>query len=411
MISRNIVPSIEAALKDSPVVLLIGARQTGKSTLAQDLVERKVFAGRYRTFDDPTLLSAAHNNPAEFVSAFETPVVFDEVQRVPELFLAIKAAVDRNRRPGRFVLTGSANVLLLPRIADSLAGRMEVQTLWPFSQGELERTLDLFIDRVFSEKPPRGFTSRESKATLIDRVMRGGFPEVQQRSIHARRSAWFDSYITTILQRDIRDLANIEGLTTLPRLLTLLAARAGSLLNFAEISNSVGLPQTTLKRYLTLLETTFLIRVLPAWSSNLGKRLIKAPKLMLTDTGLMAHLLRINAERISSEPTSLGPLLENFVMMELAKQATWSETNPSFFHFRTPAGQEVDLVLERGDGKIVGVEVKASVAVSANDLKGLRALSESAGRKFVRGIILYTGHETVAFDKNIVAMPMSSLWQ
>ena len=411
MITRSITSSVKAALKDSPVVLLIGARQTGKSTLTQALVQQKTIAGTYMTLDDATLLSAVHNDPAAFVSGLETPVVLDEVQRAPELFLAIKGSVDKNRKPGRFILTGSANVLLLPRVADSLAGRMEVQTLWPFSQGEIEGTTEGFIDRVFLNKTPSGFASNESRATLVERVIRGGFPEVQQRETPARRSAWFSSYITTVVRREVRDLASIEGLTALPRLLALLAARAGSLLNFAEISNSVGIPQTTLKRYMALLETTFLIRMLPAWSGNLGKRFIKTPKLMLCDTGLMAHLLGTGAARLLAEPGSLGPLLENFVVMELVKQATWNQTKPSLFHFRTAAGQEVDVVLERNDGSIVGIEVKASPTVTANDLRGLRALSGLTGKKFHRGIVLYTGTTTVTFEKNIIASPISSLWQ
>lgn len=411
MIDRNILPSLKACLGDTPVVLLVGGRQTGKSTLVQGLVDQKTFDGRYLSFDDATLLSAAHGNPDAFISGLETPVVLDEVQRVPQLFPAIKASVDKNRKPGRFILTGSANVLLLPRVADSLVGRMEVLTLWPFSQGEIECTVDGFIDRAFAREKNGGRASREPKGILTQRVVRGGFPEAQQRNTPARRSAWFSSYVTTILQRDIRDLASIDGLTALPRLLALLAARAGSLLNFAEISNSAGIPQTTLKRYMTLLETTFLIRFLPAWSTNKSKRLVKTPKVILCDTGLMAHLVGTNADGLLRGAAAIGAFLENFVVMELVKQATWNETKPSLFHFRTPAGHEVDVVMERSDGTIVGVEVKAGSSITTNDLKGLRSLSQAAGKNFLRGIVLYGGTEPVTFEKDLVAWPISSLWQ
>lgn len=411
MVNRNIVPSVIAAIKDTPVVLLIGGRQTGKSTLAQTLVEQNIFAGRYLTFDDATLLSAAHNNPTAFIAGIESPVVLDEVQRVPQLFLAIKAAIDKKRTPGRFILTGSTNVLLLPRVADSLAGRMEVQILWPFSQGEVQGTVETFIDRVFLRRKIGEFSSKESKTSLVHRVAQGGFPEIRQRDTPARRDAWFGSYITTILQRDVRDLAHIEGLSTLPRILGLLAARAGSLLNFADISNSAAIPQTTLKRYVTLLETTFLIRFLPAWSNNKSKRFLKTPKVMFCDTGLMGHLLGMDEVALLRDTDVQGHFLENFVAMELVKQATWSSTKPSLFHFRTQPGYEVDVVMERADGSIVGVEVKASSTISVNDLKGLKALSQIAGKKFLRGVALYGGTEAVTFENDIVALPISFLWQ
>lgn len=240
--------------------------------------------------------------------------------------------------------------------------------------------------------------------------MRGGFPEVVDRERAERRRAWFDSYVTTILQRDVRDLANIERLTELPRLLSLLAARAASLLNYSDISRGLGMPQSTLKRYMALLEATFLVQALPPWFGNLGKRLVKSPKLLICDTGLAAHLQGVDSGWISSQPNLAGPLLENFVAMEVRKQIAWSRTRPALFHFRTQSGAEVDIVLEDPAGNLAGVEVKSSSTVGKHDFRGLDALADAAGERFRRGIVLYTGREPIPFGERMHALPVSSLW-
>lgn len=410
MIHRNLTPALQAALADTPIVLLTGARQTGKSTLVQD-VAATIHPARYLTFDDAGVLSAAHTDPAGFLASLDGAVVLDEVQRVPELFLALKAAVDRDRRPGRFLLTGSANVLLLPRLADTLVGRMEILTLWSLSQGEIEGRSEGFIDALFAHALPPLKSSSETWTKLLDRLLVGGYPEVLTRATEERRSAWFNSYITTLLQRDVRDLAQIEGLTSVPRLLTLLATRATALLNFAELSRSIAMPQSTLKRYLTLLETTFLLCPLPAWSSNVGKRLVKAPKMVLSDTGLLTALSTLRKERLLTDRGLAGPLLENFVVMELRKQTLWSRTRPQVFHFRTQNGQEVDVVLEDSAGRLIGIEVKASATISTYDFKGLRSLAEMAGSRFHRGVVLYTGTEPLPFGPQFSALPISALWE
>lgn len=410
MIPRNITHAVLEALADTPVVLINGARQTGKSTLATYLAEG-VHPARYLTFDDVTVLAAAQTDPDGFVRSLEGPVVIDEVQRVPELFRAIKAAVDQDRRPGRFLLTGSANVLLLPTLSESLAGRMEVLTLWPFSQGELEGRKETFVDRLFAAHlpPVAGLAEEQTQVGLWERVVRGGYPEAVVRST-ARRRAWFNAYITTILQRDVRDLANIEGLTAMPRLLALLAARAASQLNYSEVSRSSGIALSTLKRYMTLLEATFLVQPLPAWHTNIGKRLVKTPKLFLGDTGLAAHLVGLNEVGVETNRTLWGALLENFVAMELKKQITWSERQPSLYYFRTQTGIEVDFVLEDATGALVGVEVKAGASVSGGDLKGLRMLAEARPEAFRRGVVLYGGREVVGFEPNLLAVPVQALW-
>jgi hypothetical protein len=410
MLQRYVSARLLEALADSPVVLLHGARQTGKSTLVQHITSTD-HPAQYLTLDDAAVLGAATADPAGFLAGIEGPIALDEVQRAPELFLAIKADVDRKRTPGRYLLTGSANVLMLPKLLESLAGRMEILPLWPLSQGELAGHRESFIDSLFADKPIRAGAGPKDGPTLIERILRGGYPEAQRRATPSRRRAWFNSYVSTILQRDVRDLANVDGLSAMPRLLGLLASRVGSLLNQAEVSRSLGMPQTTLKRYLALLEATFLVQLLPAWSGNLGKRLVKSPKLYLNDTGLACSLVGQMDERALRQSQLLGPLAENFVVMELRKQATWSKTEPGLFHFRTLSGQEVDVVLESPSGDLVGVEVKTSATVGTGDLKGLRALAEETGKRFLRGVMLYQGHETVPFGKNLHAVPMDALWQ
>lgn len=404
MHTRNLQGQLRAALADTPVVLVHGARQTGKSTLTQSLVEGGGETRRYLTLDDATVLAAAESDPGGFISSLEGPVVIDEVQRAPALFMAIKAEVDRNRRPGRFLLTGSANIMLLPKLSESLAGRIEILTLWPFSQGEIEGRVEGFIDAVFAEQFSSSRVMGAAGPSLLERIVNGGYPEPLTRKDEARKAAWFSSYISTILQRDVRDLANIEGLSDLPRLLMLIASRTSGLLNFADLARSLSLPQSTLKRYFALLEATFMVVLIPAWSSNQGLRLTKAPKIMLGDTGLAAHLLGMSIERLKIDGNARGALLENFVAMELMKQATWSKTKVKMFHFRTTSGKEVDLVLEDAAGRVVGIEIKGAASVGKRDFEGLRALKETAGEKFVRGVVLHDGGEVVQFGREFVAM-------
>lgn len=408
MLARHASARLRTALADRPVVLLHGARQTGKTTLVRAVAE--AVGARYVTLDDLTMLAAARGDPGGFLAGFAQPLVLDEVQRAPDLLLAIKAMVDRQRTPGRFLLTGSANVLLVPRVAESLAGRMEIVSLWPFSQGEIEGVVEGFIDAAFGAAPP-ALAPAASPVRLPERVLRGGYPEAVALASAGRRRAWFDAYLTTILHRDVRDLARIEGLTELPRLLALLASRPLAQLNYADLSRGTGLAQSTLKRYFALLETVFLVRLLPPWYANIGKRLVKTPKVLLTDTGLAAHLMGIDDARLTQDRTLLGGLLESFVAMELVKQAGWSADPPTLHHFRTHEGEEVDLVLERRGGALVGIEVKSAATVSAADFKGLRALAEVAGRRFRRGIVLYTGGEIVPFGDKLFALPVDALWR
>jgi hypothetical protein len=288
---------------------------------------------------------------------------------------------------------------------------MEVLTLWPLSQGEIERTEEEFVDALFARASPALSGSGEPRAGLLRRVLRGGFPEVVARSEEKRRQAWLSSYVLTILQRDVRDLAGIVGLTEMSRLLGVIAARSGALLNASDLSRTTGIPLTTVKRYLALLEATFLVRSVPAWSANLRKRLMKSPRLFLSDTALAASLSGLTVERLSSEPGATGPLVENFVAVELLKQSTWSRTRPELFHYRTLTGDEVDFVMESPDGRLVGIEVKASSSVSSADFSGLRKMRDNVGRRFHRGVVLYAGRQSLTFGSDLLAMPVCSLWR
>ena len=405
---RHIAPLLAESLSDTPVVVINGARQSGKSTLAQGVSADKATSRRYLTLDDAVVLNAAKSDPAGFIQGLQGPVTLDEVQRVPELFLPIKAAVDRDRQPGRFLLTGSADVMLLPGIADSLAGRMEVLTLWPLSSAEvagsatLNRADALFSDDLFGLNLPPC-----DKDALMAQWLGGGFPDALARSNAPRRAAWFDAYVQAILQRDLRDLANIEQLTEIPNLLHLLATRSATLLNFAELSRTAGMAQTSLKRYFALLEMLFLVVRLPSWQRNPSKRWVKAPKVFLPDSGLLCHLMATTAERMNAQPNLLGAVAETWVLSELLKHVAFTQEGLSLWHYRTQTHIEVDFILENRAGHICGIEVKASTTVDSKDFKGLRHLQDTEPAIFQRGIVLYAGRELVPFGDKLWAVPLS----
>ena len=335
--------------------------------------------------------------------------MIDEVQRAPELFLAIKLNVDRDRRPGKFLLTGSANVLNLPKLADSLAGRMEIIDLLPFSQSELEDRPSNFVDSVFEESFVPRFDKEDIKG-LIDRMLRGGFPEPSLRSSQSRRDAWFTNYVRTLLERDVKDVANIDGLAQMPLLLRLLAARAGQTLNAAGLATETGIPYTSLKRYLSLLETIFLLRLVNTWSTDRSRILTKAPKAYLVDTGLLCYLGNLSAKALLDDPLRLKPVLENFVALELQKQCSFGESKPWVLHLRTIRHLGVDFVLESRQGEVVGIQVKSGTTLHEDDADGLRFLRDLAGDKFVRGVVLYCGSEIQPLDATITGIPIGALW-
>lgn len=407
MFKRYVKPLLTKALKRSPVVLLNGARQIGKTTLALEFMKEMEYT--YLTFDDEITYLAAKGNSTDFLSRIDKPVIIDEVQRVPEIFLAIKRDVDNNRKPGRYLLTGSANPLLIPKLGDSLAGRMEIINLLPLSQNEIYDTEKQFIDLIFSDTQLRSPKKNITKKALYERILVGGYPSVQDID-EEDRSAWMRNYLNLILQRDIKDLAQIEKITELPNLLKVLAARASNLLNVADVARDVKISVKTVHRYIALLETIFMVNLKQSWHNNLTLRITKAPKLYLVDSGLLAYLLGFSIEKLVSDTATMGKIMENFVMTELQKQATWSKTEIQLYHFRV-LDEEVDIVLEDRSGNIVGIEIKNSTTVNPADFKGLRYLRDKAKNNFVKGIILYTGSQYIPFEKDLFALPVNALWE
>ncbi len=405
---RYALPRLTEALADSPVVLIHGPRQCGKTTLAQTQGRHSKYA--YLSFDDDVARVAAQADPAGFVSDLPERVILDEVQRVPALFAALKIAVDRKRVPGRFILTGSANVLLVPKLADSLAGRMQILRLHPLAQCELTRHAPGFLDALFEGR----FKFRQSERLgdrLAQRIAAGGYPAALARPAGRRRAAWYRDYLEALVQRDVRDLARISSLDVLPRLLALAAAQTAQLFNMTALAAPFHLSRPTIGDYVTLLERVFLLERLPPWHSNRISRLIKTPKLHLGDTGLACALLGVDAAALAADRPLLGQILETFVFQELRRQASWHDEPLAFFHFRDKDGVEVDIVIERGARALVGVEVKAAATVTAADFRGLRKLRDAAGKRFVAGVVLYDGAVSVRFDDQLYAVPLRALWE
>lgn len=410
MYKRHITRIIQEALTDTPVILINGARQTGKSTLCQAILEEGDFQGKFVTMDNPTTLNAAQKDPLGFLEDLGNHVIIDEVQRIPELFLPIKLLVDKDRKNRRLILTGSADVMMMPKVGDSLAGRIEVHNLWPLSQDEIEARPSSFLKSVVSEGH-RFKDSASSWSDIAQRIRIGGYPESLNRSSINRRSQWFIDYIDRILQKDIRELSNIEGLNEIPNILKLIAARIGSTVNMSDIARLSGVNHSTLGRYITLLEHIFLIRKIPAWTKNLEGSIVKSPKMYFNDTGLLANLIGKEDETFLQVRNEAGSYLENFVVMEIIKQLSWSNLRLKPYHFSIHRGAEVDLVLEAPQGSIYGIEIKTAASVSKSDFKGLRKLSELTGKKFKKGIVLYTGeHFFGGFGENMYAVPVSSIW-
>lgn len=401
-------PRLLAALTDTPVVLIHGPRQCGKTTLAKRVGSAAGFA--FVSFDEDVTLAAALADPVGFIGDLPEHAILDEIQRAPGLFLAIKATVDRHRTPGRFILTGSANVLLLPRLSDSLAGRMEILRLHPLSQGELAGRPSNFLTRLFAgDFPARNY--ERLGIELVERVLAGGYPAALARSSPKRRAAWYRDLVETQIQRDVRDYARIRAFDILPRLLSLAAGQTSRLINFTELSGPFQVSRPTIQEYVTLLERIFLLESVPPWHSNQLSRLVKTPKLHLGDAGMAAALLGYDAESLAKDRPAFGQLLETFVFQELRRQASWQNAPFSFYHLRDKSGSEVDLVLERGAREVAGIEVKASATVTSSDFNGLRKLRDAAGDRFRAGIVLYDGESSVGFGEGLYAVPVRRLWE
>ena len=405
MYQRIIHARVAEALGDTPVVLLAGPRRSGKSTLARSMSG----GGRvYLTLDDPTTFVAARTDPTTFLRSFDLATI-DEVQRVPELMLAIKKAVDDDYRPGRFLLTGSANVMTLPRIADSLAGRIETIRLLPLSRSEVIDRPSTFLDALFTAKFAKP-TDIVTGPPLVDLALIGGFPEAMARANPRRRRDWARAYLDSVLTRDLRDIAEIERLTELPTFVRLIAEHAGQLVNFSEFGKSIGVNYKTAQRYIGLLENIFLVASLAPWHTNAIKRIVKTPKLHFFDPCLLATLRGLTQESLFRDRVAFGALLETYVFAEVMKLMTWSDMNLRPYHFRDQEKHEVDLVLERDDGMVAGVEIKANATVNARDFSGMKKLADACGPKFAYGVVLYDGDTVVAFGPKMAAVPVSSLW-
>lgn len=405
MFERFVQRRAEEALTDTPVVLIVGPRRAGKTTLVRKLAD----AGRtYITLDDQTALAAARTDPVGFIRGLDR-VIIDEIQRAPDLMLAIKKSVDEDYRPGRFLLTGSANVLTLPRVADSLAGRMETIEMLPLARAEVEGRAPRFLERLFA-----GELQSQPGAVLGDELTRlvllGGFAEAISRDSERRRQDWSRAYLRSVLTRDLRDIAEVEKLTELPKFVRLLAEHSGQLVNYSQFAAGIGVSHKTAQRYVGLLEQVFLIATAPPWFNNAAKRVVKTPKLHFLDSGLLATVRGLSFDRIKTDRGAFGALLESFVFAEVMKLMTGSDLRLTPHHFRDKAAREVDIVLERDDGMIAGIEVKASATVKASDFNGLRALAEVCGDRFAFGAVLYDSPDRIPFGDRLAAAPLSCLW-
>ena len=422
--SRLVRPRLDEALADTPVVLVHGPRQCGKTTLARSVGDAAGYA--YRTFDDDTLRAAAEADPVGFVADLPERAVLDEVQRVPGLFTSLKAAVDRDRTPGRFLLTGSANVLLVPHLSDSLAGRMEIMRLHPLSKHELAGLageVPTFVERLFQAEvglaadvgttPTVGeqATGGRLGRALAETVAAGGYPAALARPAPHRRAAWYRAYVDTLVQRDVRDLAAIRNLDALPRLLAVVASQTARLVNIADLSGPFQLTRPTIRDYVTLLERVFLLDELPPWHSNRLSRLVKTAKLHAGDTGVACALLGLGGDELWADRELYGQMLETFVYGELQRQASGHGRPIKFHHLRDRDGTEVDLVMERSGRQLVGIEVKAAATVRGKDFSGLHKLQEAVGDRMAAGVVLYDGETTLPFGDRLWAVPIRRLWE
>lgn len=395
------------SVADTPVTLIHGPRQSGKTTLVQRFAERHHY--RYVTFDNDDEVAAAEYDPIGYVARLGPRAVLDEVQRVPRLFTTIKATVDEDRRPGRFIMTGSANVLMVPHLADSLAGRMGIMRMRPLSQSEIAGRPSAFLDEIFTN----GFRACRVERLgdeLASMMTRGGYPEAVRRPPQ-RAAEFLRDHIDTQIQRDVRALAQVRNLQTIPALLLQVAAYTAQLANVSRFATDLHIKRDTVDEHLALLENIFVIDRLPAWSRSEAKRAAKTPKLHIGDTGVAAALLERDSTDLISDREYFGHLLESFVLSELRAQSTWQERRTAFHHFRDSNQNEVDIVLERGSHRVAGIEVKASASVTAKDFRGLRKLRDIAGDSFKAGVVLYDGTGGYQYEENLWALPISMLWE
>ena len=397
---------VRTALRDTRIVAISGPRQSGKTTLARRFARQ----GRaYFTLDNQPTLAAAKNDPVAFIRGLDRAII-DEIQRAPEVLFAIKQSVDEDPRPGRFLLTGSANLLTIRTVHESLAGRVEVIPLYPLGRSErLRSRAPQFVSKVFQGQLPTGAESL-SGDKLLQLVVTGGYPDAIKRRAERRRQDWYRAYIQSIVERDIPEIADIAGQHQIPRLLQVCARYAGQLTNLSEIGRAIGRDHKTVAQYLRVLEQIYLVQGVQPWSRNELSRLVKTPKLHFIDSGLLTALRGYSLARLRSDRGLLGPLLESFVFSELIKGVGWAKERISLFHYRDKDQLEVDFVLENSEGQIVGIEVKAAASVTQRDFGGLQRVAAAAGARFVQGVLLYEGGQILSFGQNLRAVPLPTLW-
>lgn len=396
------------ALSDTRAVFLLGARQVGKSTLAQQIASDE-HPAQIINLDDKGPRDAALADPEGFVAGLRRPVLIDEVQRgSSDLLLAIKKAVDADMSPGQFLLTGSANVLRNKKIADALTGRVEIIRLWPLAQAEIERARGSFVEALFNGNPPVVSGAPVGREALRGRIAAGGYPEARART-GRRQARWFDSYLQTTFEKDLESITDAYKLYEMPRLLRLLATQAANLFVPAALAGKTAIDHRTVERYVGLLETIFLVKRIQAWTPGMGQREVQHPKAYIVDSGLLLHLLGASEDRFLSDDQITGKVLESFVAMEIIRHAEWAAEPPRVYHYRRKR-DEIDLVLENRAGDIAALEVKAAATVGQKDWRVLAKLRERRGSSFRCGVIVYTGAQTVPLGDRLFAVPLSALW-
>jgi predicted AAA+ superfamily ATPase len=409
LIARHAQTAVEAALADTRVVVILGARQVGKSTLLEQVAAAEQVGRTVLTLDNQPTREAAIADPAGFIATLDTPVAIDEVQRVPELMTEIKLRVDKDKTPGQFAITGSANLLEMKQVKESLAGRAEYLRLFPFSQGELRGHRESFVSTLADGRFPEITDAAIGRKGYAEALAKGGYPEVQSRPSN-RRPRFFESYLEAVLDRDVATIAEVTDRAVVDRLLRAIGATSAGELNIDQLSSSIGTPASTVRRHIELLEMLFLVRRVPAWSNNLLARTIRRPKIHVADTGLLASLVSADERRIQTDLQLGGMFFETFVAMELHRQISWSDDRPELFHFRDRDQREVDIVIEHRDGSVSAVEVKAAATVHQRDFRGLAHLRDKLGDRFKAGALLYTGASTVGFGDRLAAVPLEGLW-
>jgi len=410
LIPRHIRPNLVEALTDTRIACVLGPRQSGKSTLIRAIAEDE-HPARYVTLDDPATLALAREDPTGFVAGPERMAI-DEVQRAPDLLLALKVVVDTDQSRGRFLISGSANIITHPRVADALPGRVEYLTLWPLSQAELAERRPTFLDAAFAGETPQVDDPPVGRAAYGQRVVRGGFPEAV-RADASRRQRFFNGYVDSILGREVEELGSVRDADASARVLRLAAARSAALTNMSAIGQELGIDHKTVGNHLRSLEQLFMVVRLPAWHANLGHRVVRTPKLHIADSGLLCSLIGADAERLTNDGTLAGSVFETFAVTEILRQAGSSALTPglALHHYRDQPGNEVDLVLERFNGDVVGIEVKAAASPHPRDAAGLKLLRDRLGERFKQGLLLHLGGTTIPIGDRISIVPLAALWE